>query len=168
VSAGRVVRNAALAVAAALPACSSAPGAKRASEDVCAEDRTLTCTFFDGSTRTWSTAPPRRVSIAAACAKGGSHGEFDALVDTGGEYWLDRVGFRASGNAVRAGNLGASDDAGGATYGCGQGGGAVLTELLCGKDVGPGSLVLTFAFAGHWADGVAWSKECSAEIEVTP
>jgi hypothetical protein len=44
----------------------------------------------------------------------------------------------------------------------------VLTQLLCGKDVGTGTLGLTFAFAGHWADGTAWSQECHAEVDVTP
>jgi hypothetical protein len=168
VTPSRVVQAFALAGSIALCGCGSATQGSDLASRACAADRTLACKFFDGNTRTWSTAPPRLVSIAAACALGGSHGEIDALVDTGGEYWLDRVGFQATGNAVRAGQLGASDDAGGATYGCGQGGGAVLTKLLCGKEIGLGTLVLTFAFAGHWADGTAWSKECRAEVDVTP
>jgi hypothetical protein len=150
-------------------ACSAAqPPAPPAADDVCASDRTLTCAFFDGSTGSWSTAPPQRVSLADACGPQGSHGEVDALVDTRGQYWLDRVGFAATGTAVRVAEIHASDDAGGATYGCGEGGGAVLTKLLCGKDVGAGRLALAFTFAGRWADGTTWSKECDAEVDVTP
>jgi hypothetical protein len=94
----------------------------------------------------------------------------DAYVDTPAQYWLDRIGFRATGSAVRAPRsaLSASTDAGGTTYGCGRGGGKVLTQLLCGADVGEGTLVLRFAFAGRWADGQPWTKECDATIAVLP
>ncbi len=161
---------------AALGGCSSdattatEPAAQTPAEagPVCDGARTLTCTFFDGTTRTWSTTPPTAVSMASACGDGGAHGEFDAYVDTTGQYWLDRVGFAATGSAVRVASLGASDQVGGQTYGCGQGGGKVLTQLLCGKDVGPGTLALQFLFAGHWADGTTWTKECDATVEVTP
>jgi hypothetical protein len=152
--------------------CGSVPQAAEqtveTTDAACAEARTLTCTFFDGMTQTWSTAPPTAVSLEQACGAGGSHGEIDAFVDTRGQYWLDRLGFLATGSAVRGPSLGASDDAGGATYGCGRGGGKVLTQLFCGKDVGPGTLALRFTFAGRWADGTAWSKECNAEVAVGP
>ncbi len=92
----------------------------------------------------------------------------DAYVRTQGQYWLDHLGFTATGSAMRTAALSASDPAGGQTYGCGQGGGKVLTQLLCGKDVGPGTLELQFQFGGHWADGTTWMKECTATVEVEP
>jgi hypothetical protein len=133
----------------------------------CADARTLTCTFFDGTTGAWSTAPPTEVSLRRACGPSGLHGEIGAFVDTDGQYWLDRIGVRATGTAVRVAPFGASDDAGGATYGCGQGGGKVLTQLLCGEDLGLGTLALVFTFAGRWDDGTAWTKECDVVVEVT-
>jgi hypothetical protein len=148
-------------------ACGSGAPATEATGASCADVRTLTCAFFDGTTRAWSTAPPTEVSLVHTCGPSGSHGEIDAFVDTQGQYWLDRLGFQATGSAVHSAPLGASDDAGGATYGCGRGGGKVLTQLFCGRDVGPGTLALRFTFAGHWADGSAWSKECDAEVAVT-
>jgi hypothetical protein len=135
---------------------------------VCAGARTLTCTYFDGATGAWSTTPPAQVSLAAACAPGASHGEIDAYVDTRAQYWLDSVGFRATGSAVRVTQLGANDAVGGVTYGCGQGGGPVLTKLFCGQDVGPGALALRFAFTGHWDDGTQWTQECDAQVDVVP
>jgi hypothetical protein len=158
----------AAAVGWSMAACGNAPAAPEARNLACADARTLTCTFFDGTNGTWSAEAPTGVSMARACGPGGAHGEIDAFVDTQGQYWLDRLGFQATGSAVRVAPLGASDDAGGATYGCGTGGGKVLTQLLCGKDVGTGTLALRFTFAGHWADGTAWSKDCDANIEVTP
>jgi hypothetical protein len=126
------------------------------------------CAYFDGTARAWSYDPPTRVSLNDACAPSGLHGELDAYVETSGQYWLDRLGFEAIGNAVRAASITASDDAGGTTYGCGQGGGKVLTQLLCGDDVGTGTLALRFRFAGHWVDGAAWTKDCEARVEVVP
>jgi hypothetical protein len=134
----------------------------------CAEDRTLACAYFDGSASAWSSTPPSRVSLAAACAPSGLHGEIDAFVDSPGQYWLDHLGFEATGSAVRTASLSASDDAGGVTYGCGQGGAKVLTQLLCGHGVGTGTLALRFSFAGHWSDGASWTKECGAVVEVVP
>ncbi len=150
----------------------SAPlsGASAASPDggVCAGARTLTCTYFDGATGAWSTTPPQRVSLAETCAPGGSHGEIDAFIDTRGQYWLDSLGFRASGSAVRVSELTSSDAVGGVTYGCGHGGGAVLTKLFCGQDIGSGTLTVRFDFAGHWEDGTPWTRYCDAQIDVAP
>jgi hypothetical protein len=134
----------------------------------CEGPRALTCAFFDGTEGAWSYDPPSRVSLATACAPAGLRGEIDALVETPGQYWLDRIGFQASGSAVRTAAISASDDAGGTTYGCGQGGGRILTQLLCGTTVGLGTLALRFDFAGRWADGTPWTKECDARVEVSP
>jgi len=121
--------------------------------------------FFDGTTHAWSADPPTDVSLAAVCGPGGSHGEVDAYVGSTTEYWLDRVGFQASGSALRVAPLDVSDDAQGTAFACGDGG-KVLTQLFCGKDVGTGTLALTFRFDGHWADGSPWSKECPANLAV--
>jgi hypothetical protein len=158
------------AIAASAIACGSSDPAPPPEAPACAFDRSLTCTFFAAASGTWSTDPPASVSLGSACADGGSHGEIDAFVETRGQYWLDRVGFVATGSAVLTpgGTLQATDDAGGATYGCGHGGGRVLTQLFCGQDVGTGTLTLRFAFAGRWADGSRWSKECTAALIVVP
>jgi hypothetical protein len=175
---GRFARACACACASTSPAGSDpgpAPSAGPAPADASAGDaaacvgpRTLTCVYFDGTTRSWSTEPPTVVSIGAACGPGGSHGEIDAYVTTASQYWLDRIGFSASGSAVRIESLGASDDAGGQTYGCDAGGGKVFTQLLCGRDVGPGTLALRFEFAGRWSDGTAWTRECDSTVQVLP
>src|SRR5262249_45218485 len=122
-----------MAIAAGAIACSSSEPTPAPEAPTCASNRSLTCTFFSAALGAWSTEPPASVSLGSACADGGSHGEIDAFVDTRGQYWLDRVGFVATGSAVRTpgGMLQASEDAGGATYGCGRGGGRVLTQLLC-------------------------------------
>jgi hypothetical protein len=153
---------------ASLAAGCSAAASSEPTATACQDSRALTCAYFDGTARAWSHDPPTRVSLQTACAPAGTHGELDAFVETPGQYWLDRIGFEASGNAVRTPPIAASDDAGGTTYGCGQGGGKVLTQLLCGKDVGMGTLALRFTFAGRWADGAAWTKECSANVEIVP
>jgi hypothetical protein len=146
------------------------PAAPDNVDSACTGERTLSCAFFDGTTQAWSVRAPTQVSLAAACAAGADHGELAAYVTTPAQYWLDRVGFEASGTAVRAntGTLRASDDAGGTTYGCGLGGGKVLTQLLCGSDVGAGTLTLAFHFAGRWSDGSTWMKDCTDEVQVLP
>jgi hypothetical protein len=134
----------------------------------CNGERTLVCSYFDGASGRWSGSAPARLSMARSCTPSGGHGEIDAFVETASQYWLDQVGFHAGGSAVRIAPFGTSADAGGTTYGCGQGGGKVFTHLLCGMDVGTGSLSLDFDFAGRWADGTPWSHTCHADVEVVP
>jgi hypothetical protein len=147
--------------------CGSGPGQPPAPA-ACDDSRTVACSYFDVAAGAWTPTPPSSVSLASACAPGGADGEIDAYVTTSSSYRLDRVGFVASGTAVRAGTLGASDDAGGTEYTCGQPGARILTQLFCGKDVGAGTLALRFTFAGRWSDGTAWTHQCDASVNVLP
>src|SRR5579871_6899982 len=89
--------------------CGSAASAGQGTSDpavtpgdggACGGAPTLTCQYFDVSRGGWSTAPPTLMSIQNACAQGGSNGEIDAYLATSGQYWLDRVGFAATGSAL--------------------------------------------------------------------
>jgi hypothetical protein len=116
----------------------------------------------------WSPTPPSSISLASACAPGGANGEIDAYVTPTSSYLLDRVAFAATGTAVRTGTLASSDDAGGTAYPCGQPAARILTQLFCGKDVGPGTLELRFTFSGRWSDGTSWTQQCDATLDVRP
>jgi hypothetical protein len=116
----------------------------------------------------WSPTPPTSISLASACAPGGADGEIDAYVTPSSSYRLDRVGFVASGTAVRTGTLAASDDAGGTSYACGQPAPRIITQLFCGKDMGAGTLELRFTFSGRWSDGTPWTQQCDARVDVQP
>jgi hypothetical protein len=92
-------------------------------------------------------------------------------LETSSQYWLDRVGFTATGSALSAfdgGTLQASDPAGSTTYGCGKSGGFVELSIVCTPEIAPGDVHARFTFEGHWADGTRWSKECSLDVSVTP
>ncbi len=78
------------------------------------------------------------------------------------------MGFAASGTAVRTGTLASSDDAGGASYACGQPAARIVTQLFCGKDMGAGTLELRFTFSGRWSDGTPWTHQCDATLDVMP
>ncbi|HEX8792584.1 MAG TPA: hypothetical protein VF765_16665 [Polyangiaceae bacterium] len=154
-----------------LAACSS--GSSASSEvaqpaTVCDDTRAIDCKYFDVAAGAWSATPPSSVSLASACAPAGAHGEIDAYVTTSSSYRLDRVGFSATGTAVRAGSLAGNDDAGGTAFACGDRGAPVLTQLFCGKDVGTGTLDLRFTFSGRWMDGTPWTHQCDASVNVRP
>jgi hypothetical protein len=134
----------------------------------CDDTRAISCSYFDVAAGTWSETPPSSISLASACAPAGANGEIDAYVTTSSSYRLDRVGFAATGSAVRTGSLAASDDAGGTAFACGDRGAPVLTQLFCGKDVGMGTLDLHFTFAGRWMDGTPWTHQCDATLNVRP
>lgn len=134
----------------------------------CDDTRAITCSYFDVAAGAWSATPPASISLASACTAAGANGEIDAYVVTSSSYLLDRVGFSARGTAVRTGSLTASDDAGGTSFACGEPGARVLTQLFCGKDLGPGTLDLRFTFAGRWTDGTPWTQQCDASLAVTP
>lgn len=134
----------------------------------CDDTRAITCSYFDVAAGAWSATPPSSISLAKACAPAGANGEIDAYVTTSSSYQLDRVGFAATGSAVRPSTLTASDDAGGGTYACGQPSARVLTQLLCGKDIGTGTLDLRFTFSGRWMDGTPWTHQCDASLNVMP
>src|SRR5579884_950710 len=85
------------------PVAGSPDGAPAAS--ACDETRTLTCAWFDVASGAWNARPPQRMSIASACSPSGANGEIDAYVVASGRYQLDRVGFTATGSAVRPGML---------------------------------------------------------------
>jgi hypothetical protein len=133
---------------------------------VCDDTRTIACSYFDVAAGTWSPTPPSSISLASACAPAGANGEIDAYVTPSSSYRLDRVAFAASGTAVRTGTLGASDDAGGTPYACGQPAARILTQLFCGRDVGPGTLELRFTYSGRWSDGTPWTHQCDASMNV--
>ncbi len=130
--------------------------------------RAISCSYFDVAAGAWSATPPSSISLASACTAAGADGEIDAYVVTSSSYLLDRVGFSATGTAVRTGSLAASDDAGGTPFACGEPGARVLTQLFCGKDLGPGTLDLRFTFAGRWSDGTPWTQQCDATLAVMP
>lgn len=134
----------------------------------CDDSRAISCSYFDVTAGAWSETPPSSISLASACVPAGANGEIDAYVTTTSSYTLDRVGFSATGSAVRAGSLTDSDDARGTPYPCGEPGARIVTQLFCGKDMGTGTLGLRFTFAGHWSDGTAWTKDCDATVAVTP
>ena len=154
-----------------LSACSGgASGTAGQPQDTtaCDETRAVTCSYFDVAARGWSPTPPSSISLASACAPGGANGEIAAYVTTSSSYRLDRVGFAATGTAVRTGSLASLDDAGGTAYACGEPGAPVLTQLFCGTDVGTGTLALRFTFAGRWEDGTPWTQQCDASLAVVP
>src|SRR5579883_1680408 len=163
--AARPVRVAALLL---LGACGG--GGAPADARACGGARALACDYFDGAARAWSPDAPRGVSIGEACGEGGLRGEVAARVVASAPVELDRIGFAASGAAVRVpgGALASSDDAGGAPYACGDPAPVMITQLLCGRDVGAGTLSLRFSFAGRWSDGTAWTQDCAADVDVTP
>jgi hypothetical protein len=134
----------------------------------CDDTRAISCSYFDVAGGRWSPTPPSAISLASACAPGGANGEIDAYVTPASSYSLDRVGFVASGTAVRAGTLSASDDAGGTSYACGQPAARIVTQLFCGKDMGAGTLELRFTFSGRWSDGSPWTQHCDARVDVQP
>lgn len=149
-----------------LAACSSPP--QQASGTTCEDTRAISCNYFDVAAGAWSSTPPSSISLASACAPAGANGEIDAYVTTTSSYRLDRVGFAATGSAVRAGSLVSDDDAGGTPYACGEPGARILTQLFCGEDVGPGTLDLSFTFTGRWSDGTPWTHQCDASLNVRP
>ena len=163
------MRAASLLLLALLAACSSgnASGAPPPAT-ACDDTRAISCSYFDVAAGAWSPTPPSSISLVSACAPGGADGEIDAYVTPSSSYRLDRVAFTASGTAVRTGTLSASDDAGGTSYACGQPAARILTQLFCGKDVGPGTLDLRFTFSGRWNDGSAWTQPCDVTVAVTP
>jgi hypothetical protein len=142
-------------------ACSSASPA-------CDDARVVSCSYFDVAAGVWSPSPPSSISLASACGPGGANGEIDAYVTPSSSYTLDRVGFVASGTAVRTGTLRASDDAGGTSYACGRPAARVITQLFCGRETGAGTLELAFTFSGRWGDGTPWTQRCDARLEVRP
>jgi len=150
-----------LLLGSSLCACSSAGPA-------CDDTRTISCSYFDVAAGGWSPTPPSSISLASACAPTGANGEIDAYVTPSSSYLLDRVGFVASGTAVRAGPLTASDDAGGEAYACGQPAARIVTQLFCGMDMGAGTLELQFTFSGRWTDGTPWTQHCDARLDVLP
>ena len=153
-----------------LAACSSGSASSGAppSARACDDTRAIQCRYFDVAAGAWSPTPPSSISLASACAPAGANGEIDGYVTPSSSYLLDRVGFVASGTAVRAGTLTASDDAGGTSYACGQPAARIVTQLFCGKDMGAGTLELRFTFSGRWSDGTPWTHECDANMNVLP
>ena len=154
-----------------LAACSSASArsAQPQGATACDDGRALSCSYFDVAAGAWSTTPPSSISLASACTPAGANGEIDACVTASSSYRLDRVGFAATGSAVRSGGwLAASDEAGGTAFACGEPGAPVLTQLFCGKDMGTGTLELRFTFAGRWDDGTPWTRQCDATVAVVP
>jgi len=151
-----------------MAACSSGSSAPQQATTVCDDTRATSCSYFDVAAGAWSPAPPSSISLASACAPDGANGEIDAYVIPSSSYRLDRVAFAATGTAVHTSTLGASDDAGGTAYACGQPTARILTQLFCGKDLGPGTLELRFTFAGRWSDGTAWTQQCDATLDVRP
>jgi hypothetical protein len=153
-----------------LAACSSgsASAAPAQPAAACDDTRAISCSYFDVAADGWSQTPPSSISLASACAPAGANGEIDAYVTASSSYLLDRVGFVASGTAVRTGPLTASDDAGGTSYACGQPAARIITQLFCGKDMGAGTLALQFTFSGRWSDGTPWTHQCDAKLDVRP
>ena len=153
-----------------LAACSSGSASSGAppSATACDDTRAISCSYFDVAASGWTPTPPSSISLASACAPGGANGEIDAYVTASSSYLLDRVGFVASGTAVRAGTLTASDDAGGTPYACGQPAARIVTQLFCGKDMGDGTLELRFTFSGRWSDGTPWTHQCDVSMNVLP
>ncbi len=164
------MKGALLLLPLAVAGCSSASGTATQAQPTaaCDDTRAIACSYFDVAAGAWSETPPSSISLAAACAPAGANGEIDAHVTTSSSYQLDRVGFSATGSAVRTGSLAAMDDAGGATFACGDRGAPVLTQLFCGKDVGTGTLDLRFTFSGRWMDGTPWTHQCDASLNVRP
>jgi hypothetical protein len=152
-----------------LAACSSGSASAAPPQPAACDDtRAISCSYFDVAAGGWSPRPPSSISLASACASAGANGEIDACVTSSSSYRLDRVGFVASGTAVRTGTLSASDNAGGASYACGQPAARIITQLFCGKDMGAGTLELEFTFSGHWSDGTPWAHQCNASVNVLP
>ena len=156
------------ALPALLAACGGGPGQPSPSAGACDDTRAVSCRYFDVATGAWSETPPSSLSLASACTPKGANGEIDAYVTTSSSYRLDRVGFAATGTAVRTGSLASLDDAGGTAYACGEPGARVLTQLFCGKDLGTGTLDLRFTFSGRWMDGTPWTQQCDASLAVVP